>query len=450
VCSSDLLPLAVAVACEQSSAQSAEDMRQMIEQGLTLQDTQVVAGLQWFCLSTATGQQLYACSSPPEGFVVKAAQHAPPAVPEANIMCYALHKTPKNDPGEIFGFGVAVDRQSVSTPAEVLSQEAFDGGIRTSSQNVVFQHLLPLFVSEAHWLAAKPLLFAATGRIWADISRVPEHVPAVAAARVVCRLMNNVVIDVMKADSRSAASDNFISGYFSLLRLLVRLAADHPEVQQVADHDWAEFMASGENRTKTKCPNIGDILPLLCISSRFSWSDVASAYQEESHTRNVRWYLQDHPQLENVNPHDNRVSITFGATAVSRRMACFQAKFSILGKAQSPFSFADGSVPAPLIAAIKDTYRATDAVGSWNEHYTFLGLQPPSDILTLLAHALAESKRLGYHGDGARGGRGGGGRGGAGFEGDRFAGRDGGPGLDGEHVVRGGFRPRGQPRGRGD
>jgi hypothetical protein len=96
----------------------------------------------------------------------------------------------------------------------------------------------------------------------------------------VCRLMNNVVIEVMKADSRSAASDTFISGYFSLLRLLVRLAADYPEVQHLADKDWAEFMASSDNRNKDKCPNIGDILPLLCISSRFSWSDVAGAYQE--------------------------------------------------------------------------------------------------------------------------------------------------------------------------
>jgi len=418
---------------EQPSMQTSEDLRQVIEQGLTLQDVQVVGGSQWLCLLTATGQQLYACTSPPDGFVVKAREEEAPAAPEVNIMCYALHKTPKSDPLEMFGFGVAVDRQNVSTPAEALSREAFDSGVRTSSQNALFQHFLPLFVSEAHWLVAKPSLFAAASIIWSNLSRVPEKVQSIAAARVVCRLMNNVVIDVMKADSRSAASDTFISGYFSLLRLLVRLAAEHPEVQQMADQDWSEFMASGENRTKLKCPNIGDILPLLCISSRFSWADVASAYQEESHKRNVRWYLNDHPHLENVDPNDDRISITFSATAVSRRMACFQAKFSTLGKAQSPFSFADGTVPAPLIAAIKDTYRATDAVSTWNEHYEFLGLQAPPNIREALVHALGESKRLGYHGDDSRkrhdhGGRGGrgwpagggrGGRGGGGFRGGR-------------------------------
>jgi hypothetical protein len=34
-------------------------------------------------------------------------------------------------------------------------------------------------------------------------------------------------------------------------------------------------------------------------------------------------------------------------------MACFQAEFSILGKNQSPFSFADGSVPSLLLAALQ-------------------------------------------------------------------------------------------------
>ena len=429
------LPLEqVPVASEQPCMPLAEQMSHDIAQGLTLQEVQVVAGLQWLRLSTATGLQLYACSSPPDGFIVKSMHGAAPAAPVANIMCYALHTTPNSDPGEIFGFGVSVDRQNVSTPAEVLCREAFDSGIRSSSQNVMFQHLLPLFVSDVHWIIAKPLLFATTTAIWSEISRVPEPSPAIAAVRVVCRLMNNVVIEVMKADSRSAASDNFICGYFSLLRLLVRLAADHPEVQHLADKDWAEFMASSDNRNKNKCPNIGDILPLLCISSRFSWSDVAGAYQDESHKRNVRWYLQDHPQLATAHPGDNRVAITFAATAVSRRMACFQAKFTTLGKSESPFSFADGSVPAPLIAAIKDTYRATDAVASWGEHYAFLGLQAPSDLYATLLHALGESDRLGYHGDkghnaGARGRGGGRGRGSAGpvHRGGGYRGRGGGP-----------------------
>ena len=414
------LPSVAAVAPQQPSLPSAEQLRHDVEQGLILQEVQVISGVQWIRLSTATGQQFFACSSPPDGFVVKPSHDAAPAAPEANIMCYVLHKTPKSEPDEMFGFGVAVERQNVSTSAEVLCMEAFDSGIRTSSQNALFQHFLPLFVSEKHWVNAKSSLFAVSTQIWSAISRVPEAVPAIAAARVVCRLMNNVVIDVMKADRRSAASDVFISGYFSLLRLLVRLATDHPEVQQIAEKDWTEFMASRENRNKDKCPNIGDILPLLCISTRFSWPDVAAAYQEESHVRNVRWYLHDHPSLVNIRPDDNRVSITFAATAVSRRMACFQAKFSILGKSQSPFSFADGSVPAPLLAAIKDTYRATDEVTSWQEHYSFLGLQEPSDIYAALVHARWESQRLGYHGDDQRkrydsGGRGGGGgRGGRG------------------------------------
>ncbi len=419
--SSDLFHprLFIPAASQQPPQPSAEELRHEFAQGMILQEVQVISGVQWLYLSTAAGQRFYACRSPPYGWVTKTSHDAFPAAPMANIMCYVLHKTPQSEPGEMFGFGVAVERQNVSTSAEVLCKEAFDSGIRTSSQNALFQHFLPLFVSEAHWLTSKPSLFAVTTNIWSAISRVPEAVPAVAAARVVCRLMNNVVIDVMKADRRSAASDVFICGYFSLLRLLVRLAADHPEVQQIAEKDWAEFMASKENRNKDKCPNIGDILPLLCISMRFSWPDVAAAYQEESHTRNVRWYLQEHPSLASVLPNDNRVSITFAATAVSRRMACFQAKFSILGKSQSPFSFADGSVPAPLLAAIKDTYRATDEVTTWDEHYAFLGLQAPSDIRFALVHAMEESQRLGYHGDVHRrshgsGVNGGGGRGGRG------------------------------------
>jgi ubiquitin-protein ligase len=394
------LPDAAAVVPAHLPVPRAQEICRVIEGGLTLQEVQEVAGVQWMCLSAADGQKFYARCSPPDGFAVDPSLDPVlvPAAPEIHIVCYALHKTPKSDPGEIFGFGVAIERQSISTPAEVLCKEAFDSGIRTSSQNAVFQNFLPLFINEAHWIAARPLLLQMASAMWPSLSRVPEPIPAVAAARVVCRLMNNVVVDVMKADRSSAASDNFITGYFSLLRLLARLAADNPEVQHAADSDWSSFMASSTNRHKDKCPNIGDILPLLCISSRYSWQDVAAAYQEESHKRNVRWYLHDHPHLATAHPNDDRILVTFAATAVSRRMACFQARFTSLGKAQLPFSFADGSVPAPLLAAIKQTYQEADSVKSWKEHYEFLGLIAPADMRAELEHAMSQSLLLGYHG----------------------------------------------------
>jgi hypothetical protein len=96
--------------------------------------------------------------------------------------------------------------------------------------------------------------------------------------------MNNVVIDAVKADRRSASSDSFISGCFSLLRLLQRLAADNPEVQDMAKTEWGEFMAR-----KAKKQYQGQMSEhrwhsahMLCISSRFSWPDVAAAYRHDT------------------------------------------------------------------------------------------------------------------------------------------------------------------------
>lgn len=210
------------------------------------------------------------------------------------------------DKHEIFGFGVYYKHKSLKelcTPAEIICAGAFDGGRRVkSTQNVAVEFMLPLWVSEDHWARAKPKLFEECRKMWsmnADGDKL-QHVAsdAIVALRVICRILTCMVAEEKLGSVLTAAkgetSDCFISGYFSVLRLVKQLASEHHEIVEYANATCHQFVASRDFRLKSSCPNIGDLLPLLCVTTRTSsqnidWNFVKKAYVNESSLRNVQW-----------------------------------------------------------------------------------------------------------------------------------------------------------------
>ncbi len=193
------------------------------------------------------------------------------------------------------------------TSAEIICAGAFDGGRRVkSTQNVELSHMLPLWINAAHWTRAKVKLFEECRKLWtlnSDFCKVnPVPSDVVIALRVICRILTcmvaeekssasnmHVPLSVMAA-AKGETSDCFISGYFSVLRLLKLLAIEHDDVVEYADATWKQFVTVKRSRLKTECPNIGDLLPLLCITSPgIDWNYVNKAYLEESSVRNVMW-----------------------------------------------------------------------------------------------------------------------------------------------------------------
>ena len=226
-----------------------------------------------------------------------------------HIVCCVTNRTPHVDAQEIFGFGVSFvvnshksNKLEPRTPAEIICSGAFEGKRRVkSTQDVEIRYLLPLWVNQDHWPRAKIKLFDECLKIWQQhyqfctVNPVPS-LPVI-ATRVICRILTNMVADEKQAGVASAAkgetSDCFISGYFSILRLLKQLALEHHEIVVYANETWTNFVDNPHSRLKTTCFNIGDLLPLLCITSHgIDWDHVKKAYVDESNLRNVMWFVK--------------------------------------------------------------------------------------------------------------------------------------------------------------
>ncbi len=213
------------------------------------------------------------------------------------------NRTPHVDKQEIFGFGVYYKGNSfreLGTSAEIICAGAFEGGRRVkSTQNVPVAFMLPLWVSEGHWAMAKPKLFEECRKMWSmNIDCDKKQPPAIVALRVICRILTCMVAEEKAGSVLSAAkgetSDCFISGYFSVLRLVKQLASEHHEIVEYANVTWEQFVTKRECRLKSSCPNVGDLLPLLCVTTRTSshnidWNFVKKAYVDECSLRHVQW-----------------------------------------------------------------------------------------------------------------------------------------------------------------
>jgi hypothetical protein len=233
-------------------------------------------------------------------------------------VCCVTNRTPQVDADEIFGFGVWKSGfKNFGTSAEIICASAFDGRrIVKSTQNVRISYLLPLMVNAAHWSRSKRKLFDECQKMWKDNSDFVKIKPIpcapVVVARVICRILSCMVADEKVAGddagvlsaAKGETSDCFISGYFSILRLLKQLSLEHPEIVQFADSSWKTFVEVKESRLKTLYPNIGEMLPLLCITSpAIDWNYVKRAYVEESSLRNVMWYASLNSSLSTLNFH---------------------------------------------------------------------------------------------------------------------------------------------------
>merc|ERR1719169_51655 len=66
---------------------------------------------------------------------------------DKNICCFATGKLYTE---ALLGVGVSRERRNLGTAAELLSKEAFDGGLRQSTDKSPFEYFLPVWINDAH------------------------------------------------------------------------------------------------------------------------------------------------------------------------------------------------------------------------------------------------------------------------------------------------------------
>eukprot|EP00698_Gefionella_okellyi_P004284 TRINITY_DN13973_c0_g1_i1.p1 TRINITY_DN13973_c0_g1~~TRINITY_DN13973_c0_g1_i1.p1 ORF type:complete len:588 (-),score=116.47 TRINITY_DN13973_c0_g1_i1:46-1809(-) len=380
-------------------------------------------------------QELRAASAGPAGVESEIAQL------QSELVCYHSKHSYKE---AVLGYGIEVttDRGGVmrelSSPCEYLSHEAFHSdGVRHSVTKKPFQQWLPLYIDSEHYKRAQQPLQQALSRI---CTGSPDKFQPSQALQVFPKLLNSMVVAVMKGDAH--ASSRFLDGFCAFHRMFLQLADQYSEVRAGIDDALNKFIKGGaDSINKTSCPNLGEWLALLAVARDDgpSWLDVAPHYLNENMDRCVLWYSKSDTPLGLAQPNAatdaRRIQAVFDATAVSRSLLCFQTVF--LKQVARPEGRSCAEVCATydarlgvptevLRSQLQQACRQIQSeIGSWEQFFAWIGVQPRSDMLVWLRQSVSNSERKGYHTPGATGApqqqqqRGGGGYGGRGGRGGR-------------------------------
>jgi len=114
--------------------------------------------------------------------------------------------------------------------------------------------------------------------------------------KVLPALLNTSIVSMMRGNVHESVAA--LSAYISVFQLMVAFTLRYPELQASADKRLRAFLATETGRSKKECPNLGELLALLTITSEFAWLDVAKPLLGEVMDRNVKWCVQAYPELK--------------------------------------------------------------------------------------------------------------------------------------------------------
>jgi hypothetical protein len=118
-------------------------------------------------------------------------------------------------------------------------------------------------------------------------------------------LMNTFIVIFMNGSMHE--SINALSIYTQIYRLLIAFCEKYPQIRTEADTRVHNFINHPESRIKNVIPSMGELIPLLGISS-YSWNEIAPMLLSEIFDRNIKWVLAQYPELGKINElKDNNI-----------------------------------------------------------------------------------------------------------------------------------------------
>ncbi|KAL6069472.1 Ubiquitinconjugating enzyme subfamily protein [Balamuthia mandrillaris] len=314
----------------------------------------------------------------------------------------------------------------ISCITELLSAHAFYyEGVRKTAWKKPFQYWIPVYISAAHWQKARPYWRHAVQ----SITEAPRYNPML-ALEVLPKLMSTMTVQLMTGET--FASFRALEGYCSFHRLFLEIVTnDSPELQEKISAIIDDFISSSNGRTKRAVPSLGEFLPLLSVSDRYTWEHVKEAYLDESFDRHAKWILQKYPHLEVFEGFEEeelgeRLEQSFEAVQVGARLLLFNVYFltkftTSKTNVQSKKAKERRTEEEPFAQALEEAKREYDAfygastprqqeelqqevrnigkVSDWKAFFEYLGMEVPSRerMCFILKQAVVESERKFYH-----------------------------------------------------
>ena len=243
------------------------------------------------------------------------------------------------------------NRVIVSSQYDIVSLEGYNNGNYTSNKSYPvgvwgepISHFLPLVINREHInrnrkeLAHRLNLLNKTGLTnvpsWYKPNYFDQQIKKnkmLGYADLLIEMMNNIVVQLVnneEVDPKKGVKLQFcekaLIGYCSFHHILLYLCKYNNKIKTFANSMIESFNNKGH--IKSYCKDLGKLLIYLMISD-YDWKKIAKTFILECFTRNVKWYCNDIPKLNNIYKVHDRLSLTFKHTGTSRKLVLFQIWF---------------------------------------------------------------------------------------------------------------------------
>jgi len=237
---------------------------------------------------------------------------------DQNICCFATGKLYTE---ALLGVGVSRERRNLGTAAELLSKEAFDGGLRQNTDKAPFEYFLPVWINEVHAMKSQTWRNALRSSYMEIGKRVFEvHAEDDSILQVFPRLINQMIVEVMKPEAAKSAAIATFEALCNFWRTLRWLVDTRPTLQKYISTLLEKFILLETHRHKDNTPDLGVALVLFTVFQGHamcpSRKSFITAYADENSLRWVMWWQRSGTRPEPIP--------VFQATQVSREICMFQ------------------------------------------------------------------------------------------------------------------------------
>lgn len=301
----------------------------------------------------------------------------PEVVVDANICCWSTGKLYTES---LLGVGVSRERRNITTAAELLSKEAYDGGLRQNTNKSPFEFFLPVWINETHaagrseWRQALiqkccEIGVKALGSEGGEDGAILEVFP---------RLINQMIVEMMKPDAAKSAAIAIFEALCNFWRTFRWLVDTRPSLSSKVGKTLSRFVSDVKFRHKDNSPDLGALLVLFTVLQGHDTcpnrQEFINAYADENSLRWVMWWKRAGARAENVP--------VFNATKVSREILMFQMMVVdvVIGDVPETLrqmELTNCRLPERLETLQSQWRQRKESIADWQGYFAFIGAAKP-------------------------------------------------------------------------
>jgi len=325
---------------------------------------------------------------------------------DENICCFSTGKLYTE---ALLGVGVSREKNNLGTAGELLSKEAFDSGLRQSTNKSAFEFFIPVWINSAHaeksqaWRLALRDSCQLIGKEVYNIVGDDERV----MLEIFPRLINQLIVEMMRPDAPKSEAIATFEAMCNFWRVFRYLVDGRPSLQKSICKTLTNFVKDASKRHKDVTPDVGALLVMYTACQGYEGcpprGPFIQAYSEESSLRQVMWW-----QKSGTAPKAQPV---FEATKVSRNLFMFQLAVVdiILGDVQEvkrQIEVTNCKLPDRLEKLQIEWRKRKESTDTWPKFFKAIGAPlppfPSTDawIAFCVEHAAEKGPRYGFNGKG--------------------------------------------------